>query len=71
MSFLNVCRGQFQRQSIVDQFAPRGLPVLELFNRLGYDLVTPGNHEFDYGEEALAYHWRHAAYKVVCANMKD
>ena len=68
--FLMSAGDNFSGNPIVDQFAPRGLPVLELFNRLGYNLVTPGNHEFDYGEEALAYHWGHAAYKVVCANMK-
>lgn len=68
--FLMSAGDNFSGNPIVDQYAPRGLPVLELFNRLGYNLVTPGNHEFDYGEEVLADHWRHASYKVICANMK-
>jgi 5'-nucleotidase / UDP-sugar diphosphatase len=68
--FLMGAGDNFSGNPIVDQYVPRGLPVLELFNRLGYNLVTLGNHEFDYGPEALRYHLQHAAYKVICANMK-
>jgi 5'-nucleotidase / UDP-sugar diphosphatase len=68
--FLMGAGDNFSGNPIVDQYTPRGLPVLELFNRLGYDLVTLGNHEFDYGQETLRYHLQHASYKVVCANMK-
>ena len=31
-----------------------GLYVVEMMNELGYDLAVPGNHEFDYGTEALS-----------------
>ena len=27
----------------------RGADVIELMNLAGYDLMTPGNHEFDFG----------------------
>ena len=68
--FLMGAGDNFSGNPIVDQYIPRGLPVLELFNRLGYNLVALGNHEFDYGQETLRYHLQHASYKVVCANMK-
>ena len=31
----------------------KGAEVIRMMNRLGYDLAVPGNHEFDFGFEAL------------------
>ena len=31
----------------------KGAEIIRMMNRLGYDLAVPGNHEFDYGLEAL------------------
>ncbi len=31
----------------------KGAEVIKMMNRVGYDLAVPGNHEFDYGFEAL------------------
>jgi 2',3'-cyclic-nucleotide 2'-phosphodiesterase (5'-nucleotidase family) len=31
----------------------KGSEIIRMMNRLGYDLAVPGNHEFDYGFEAL------------------
>ena len=31
----------------------KGTEIIRMMNRLGYDLAVPGNHEFDYGLEAL------------------
>ena len=31
----------------------KGIEIIKMMNRVGYDLAVPGNHEFDYGE-ALA-----------------
>ena len=31
----------------------KGAELIRMMNRLGYDLAVPGNHEFDYGLEAL------------------
>ena len=31
----------------------KGAEIIKMMNRLGYDLAVPGNHEFDYGFEAL------------------
>lgn len=39
-----------------------------LMNRMGYDAVTIGNHEFDFGLDNLARLLREAKFPVVCAN---
>lgn len=39
-----------------------------LMNRMGYDAVTIGNHEFDYGLENMARIFRMANFPIVCAN---
>ena len=39
-----------------------------LMNRMHYDAVTIGNHEFDYGLENMARLFRMAEFPVVCAN---
>ena len=31
----------------------KGAEIIKMMNRLGYDLAVPGNHEFDFGFEAL------------------
>src|SRR5690625_410898 len=31
-----------------------GLPSIEVMNAMGYHAFTPGNHEFNYGQEVLA-----------------
>lgn len=35
---------------------------LELMQRMGYDAVVPGNHEFDFGTEVLANYFKNAGY---------
>lgn len=37
-------------------------------NRMGYDVVCLGNHEFDNGVDTLAAILKEATFKVVCAN---
>ena len=39
-----------------------------LMNRMGYDAVTIGNHEFDFGLENMARLFRMATFPVVCTN---
>ena len=39
-----------------------------LMNRMGYDAVTIGNHEFDFGLENMARLFRMANFPVVCTN---
>lgn len=46
-----------------------GKPVVEVMNRIGYDAMTIGNHEFDWGQEALKQMISKAEFPVVCANV--
>lgn len=46
----------------------KGEVEVELMNRMGYDAVTLGNHEFDFGLDNLAALVRRAKFPVVCAN---
>ena len=41
---------------------------VDAMNRMGYDAITLGNHEFDYGVDTLAVVLKDAQFDVVCAN---
>ena len=43
---------------------------VDAMNRMGYDAVTLGNHEFDNGVKALADKLRKAEFPIVCSNYK-
>jgi 2',3'-cyclic-nucleotide 2'-phosphodiesterase / 3'-nucleotidase len=47
----------------------RAHPVITAFNTLGYDAVTLGNHEFDYGLRFLSQSLADARFPVVSANI--
>ncbi len=59
----------FQGTPVSDVF--RGRPVLEMMNRLHFDAMTLGNHEFDWGRTALAGIIKSAAFPVLSANIVD
>lgn len=40
-----------------------------MMNAAGYDVVTLGNHEFDYGYAQLKENMSKAKFKVVCADV--
>lgn len=46
-----------------------GAVEVELLNKLGYDIYTIGNHEFDDGPENLGQQLKNAKFDVVNANM--
>jgi len=46
----------------------KGEVEVGLMNRMGYDAVTIGNHEFDFGLDNLARLFRMATFPVVCSN---
>lgn len=48
----------------------KGATAVELMNLAGYDLVTLGNHEFDYGMDNLKTVLEKAEFGVVAANIK-
>ncbi len=46
----------------------KGDVEVELMNRMGYDAVVIGNHEFDNGIENMARIFRKARFPIVCSN---
>ena len=53
----------------VDMAATPGMPMIALMNRLGYDVATLGNHEFDHGQAFLGRMIDSMAFEMVCANV--
>lgn len=47
-----------------------GLPDVQFMNKLHYDAVAVGNHEFDKGPEALAKMIKEAEFPFLAANLK-
>ena len=49
----------------------KGLAAVELMNALGYDAATVGNHEFDFGDTAVAPLLKKATFAVLAANLRE
>ena len=47
----------------------KGADAVTMMNAAGYDVVTLGNHEFDYGYAQLAENMKAAKFKVLCADV--
>ncbi len=59
----------FSGNPMVDYFDPPGYPKIDLMNRVGYNLNTIGNHEFDYGIEILKERMDQADFPFILANL--
>ena len=46
-------------------------PIVDALNTLQYDVVTPGNHDFDFGLDFLHRAATEATYRYVSANIDD
>ncbi len=51
--------------------ASRGRDVIRLMNAVGYDFVTLGNHEFDYGVPRLQELMENLEAECLCCNFKE
>ena len=60
--------GDFSQGS-VNVRAFKGENAVELMNAVGYDVVCPGNHEFDYGIDQLISNLSKASFSVLGANV--
>ncbi len=49
----------------------KGKAVIEYFNRIGYDAVVPGNHDFDLGKDNLAELIQMSKFPWVACNIYD
>ena len=47
----------------------KGQKAIEMMNAAGYDVVTLGNHEFDFGYAQLMENLKGAQFKTICANV--
>jgi 5'-nucleotidase / UDP-sugar diphosphatase len=57
----------FQGSAFYSQF--KGEVEIEVLNRIGYDIATLGNHEFDDGAENLAKQLKNAKFEVISSNL--
>lgn len=53
------------------QGADHGEPMADVFNAGGYDGVTPGNHDFNFGYDRLERHLNALDAFCICANVID
>lgn len=65
------CSGDmFSGSPIVDNYKDaQGYPMIDIMNRVGFDISVLGNHEFDYGQETLKDRINQANFNWVCANV--
>jgi len=49
----------------------RGEPVVDIVNLFGYDALTLGNHEFDYGRDIMRVTLARARFPLLCANIVE
>ena len=52
-----------------DQYDPVNYPMIAMMNKVGFDLCTVGNHEWDGGVEALQKNIKDADFPFLCANV--
>ena len=48
----------------------KGKSVVNVFNEVGYDVMVPGNHDFNYGQDVLLELAEMANFDMVAANVK-
>src|SRR5436190_19900734 len=53
---------------LADEF--KGAPTIQAMNKIGYMASTIGNHEFDYGQDALRMRLREAKFPFLSANLQ-
>ncbi|MCF6167593.1 bifunctional UDP-sugar hydrolase/5'-nucleotidase [Lutibacter sp.] len=65
-----VCAGDiFSGNPVVDNYEEKGFPMIDVMNKVGFDIATIGNHEFDYGETILKDRFQQSQFEWVCANV--
>ncbi|MCF6182356.1 bifunctional UDP-sugar hydrolase/5'-nucleotidase [Lutibacter sp.] len=65
-----VCAGDiFSGNPVVDNYDPKGYPMIDLMNKVGFDISEIGNHEFDYGESILKDRFNQSQFSWICANV--
>ena len=66
----SVSCGDFVQGDVVASFS-KGENIIEIMNKVKYDIVALGNHEFDYGMSQLKHLTETLDASVVCANFHN
>ena len=66
-AYITALKADYEGTSYVS--VTKGLDAIEMMNAAGYDVVTLGNHEFDYGYTQLKDNMTKAKFKVLCADV--
>lgn len=61
----------FSGNPFVDYADEPGEPMIDLMNRVGYDLAVLGNHDFDYGLDILKERMAEKTFPMILANFDD
>jgi len=67
--FLISAGDNFTGNPIVDMYPEPGYPMIDLMNRVGFNLSALGNHEFDMGQEAQNKRRKEANFPFISANI--
>lgn len=49
----------------------KGAGIIKIMNRVGYDYIVPGNHDFDYSVENMLENFGNLEAAALCCNLKD
>lgn len=66
--FLVAAGDNFTGNPVVDQYPEKGYPMIDLMNKLHYDVSAIGNHEFDLGQENLEKRFEQARFPFISCN---
>ena len=67
--FLVSAGDNFTGNPIVDMYPEKGFPMIDLMNKVGFNLSAMGNHEFDLGQDVLNKRRSEAGFPFICANL--
>lgn len=68
--FLFIAGDNFSGNPVVDQYDPKGEPIVKLLNEIKPAVAVLGNHDFDYGQQRLKEILETNTYPTVCANIQ-
>lgn len=67
--FLVAAGDNFTGNPIVDMYPEKGYPMIDLMNKLRFDVTAMGNHEFDLGQDVLNKRRKQATFPFISCNI--
>jgi len=67
--FLVAAGDNFTGNPIVDMYPDKGYPMIDLMNKLDFDVTAIGNHEFDMGQEMQNKRRKQATFPFISCNI--